>query len=92
MIDKTDQEARTGILWLQYTIPNLLAFAYVLCEFALVGNFDEHLIKFTQAVSEKKIDLILLVNEILTNKDVWISRTSRSSIAWAREMVNMLRR
>ncbi|KAJ7347794.1 hypothetical protein DFH08DRAFT_1001070 [Mycena albidolilacea] len=33
-----------------YTVPNLLVFAYVLCEFALVGSFDEHLIQFTWAV------------------------------------------
>ncbi|KAJ7788167.1 hypothetical protein B0H14DRAFT_2628555 [Mycena olivaceomarginata] len=36
----------TGILWVHYTVPNLLAFAYVLCEFVL-------------AMSEKKIDAIL---------------------------------
>jgi hypothetical protein len=41
-------------------------------------------------MSEKKIDATLL--EILTSKDVWISRTSSSSIASAREMVKMSRR
>jgi hypothetical protein len=71
---------------LQYTISNLLAFAYVLCEFTLVGSFDEDLIRFTSAVSRKKIDVIL------TSKDVWISRTSCSRIARARDMVRMARR
>jgi hypothetical protein len=86
MADKIDQETRTGIVGLQYTVRSLLAFAYVLCESALVGSFDEDLIKFTSAVSGKKIDVIL------TSKDVWISRTSRSSITREREMVKMLRR
>jgi hypothetical protein len=49
----------------------------------LVGSFDEDLIRFTSAVSRKKIDVIL------TSKDVWISRTSRSSIASACEMMKM---
>jgi hypothetical protein len=44
MADKIDQETRTGIVRLQYTVPNLLALVYVLCEFALVGSFDEDLI------------------------------------------------
>jgi hypothetical protein len=70
---------------LQYTVHSLLAFAYVLCEFALVGNFDKDLIKFTSVVSREKIDVIL------TSKDVWISRTSRSSITRACEMVKMSR-
>jgi hypothetical protein len=43
-----------------YTVPNLLVFAYVLCEFTLVGSFDEHLIQFTWAGSEKTIYGILL--------------------------------
>jgi hypothetical protein len=71
---------------LQYTVRSLLAFAYVLCEFALVGSFDEDLIKFTSAVGRKRRDVIL------TSKDVWISRTSRSSITRARETVKMARR
>jgi hypothetical protein len=84
--DKIDQEPGTGIVGLQYTVRSLLAFAYVLCEFALAGSFDEDLIKFTSAVSGKKVDVIL------TSKDVWISCTSRSSITRAREMVNMPQR
>jgi hypothetical protein len=45
MTNQLVQEGHTGILWVQYTVPNLLAFAYVRCEFALVGSFDEDLIK-----------------------------------------------
>jgi hypothetical protein len=44
MTDKIDQEARTRIVGLQYTVHNILAFVYVLCEFVLVGSFDEDLI------------------------------------------------
>jgi hypothetical protein len=44
MADKIDQEARTGIVGLQYTIHNLMAFVYFFCEFALVSSFDEDLI------------------------------------------------
>jgi hypothetical protein len=45
MADKFEQETRTGIVGLQYTVHSLLAFAYVLREFALVGSFDEDLTK-----------------------------------------------
>jgi hypothetical protein len=45
MTDKIDQETRTGIVGLQYTVHSLLAFAYVRCEFVLVGSFNEDLIK-----------------------------------------------
>jgi hypothetical protein len=45
MTNQLVQETHTGILWVQYTVPDLLAFVYIRCEFALVGSFDEDLIK-----------------------------------------------
>jgi hypothetical protein len=45
MTNQCVQEAHTGILLVQYTVLNLLAFVYVCCEFALMGSFDEDLIK-----------------------------------------------
>jgi hypothetical protein len=67
-------------------IDNLLAFVYVLREFALVGNFDEDLITFTIVSEQEREDQ----KTIPTSKDIWISRTSHLSIARPRRIAIIL--